>query len=201
MSIESTSNSIGGYYSSDSEITSKFYNFDHMRLLGGEHPDDKNFDEKMWNESLKNYQNWKCIEFKYPVHIFQLLPDDLRKSTFKSIGKKILYNIAEDCDYYLNEPGSYRTFELKNIPQNILEIIQDREADCDIFASVFDNNENSKNDFFDCQILKEPNTKPCIIIHDSLELEQTHMLNLILVKKTVKLSISENYAKCILFDS
>ncbi|PKY14694.1 hypothetical protein RhiirB3_519824 [Rhizophagus irregularis] len=165
MSIESTSNSIGGYYSSDSEITSKFYNFDHMRLLGGEHPDDKNFDEKMWNESLKNYQNWKCIEFKYPVHIFQLLPDDLRKSTFKSIGKKILYNIAEDCDYYLNEPGSYRTFELKNIPQNILEIIQDREADCDIFASVFDNNENSKNNFFDCQILKEPNTKPCIIIH------------------------------------
>ena len=28
-----------------------------MRLLGGKHPDEKDFDEKIWIESLKYYQN------------------------------------------------------------------------------------------------------------------------------------------------
>ncbi|GBC10311.1 hypothetical protein RclHR1_09510002 [Rhizophagus clarus] len=164
MSIESSINSIG-HNSSYSEITSEFYKFNHMKLLGGKNPDDEYFDEKKWNESLKEYQNWECIGFKSPVNIFQLLPDDLREETFKSIGKKILYTNTEDFDYYLNEPGRYQTFELKNIPQNILEIIQDEKADCDIFASVFDNNENSRSDLFCCKILREPNTKPSIIIH------------------------------------
>jgi hypothetical protein len=157
MSIRSSNS----YNSSDSEMTSKFY----IKLLGGEHPNNKAFDEKAWNESLKDYHNWECIGFKNPVNIFQLLPDDLRKRTFESIGKRVLYTSTEDCDYYLNEPGGYQTFELKNIPQNIMEIIQDEEVDCDIFASVFDINANSRNDFFDCYILKEPNTKPSIIIH------------------------------------
>ncbi|PKY49229.1 hypothetical protein RhiirA4_465110 [Rhizophagus irregularis] len=152
--------------------TSKFYNFNHIKLLGGKHPDNENFDEKAWIESLKDYQNWDCIEFKNPISIFQLLSDDLpgdlqdlRKRTYKSIGKRILYTINEDFVYFLNEAGRCRTFELQNISQNILEIIQNEEADCDIFPSVISTNENSKNVFFDCHILRKPKTKPSIIIH------------------------------------
>ncbi|GBB84212.1 hypothetical protein RclHR1_10830003 [Rhizophagus clarus] len=162
-----SSDSNVGYNFNNSERTSEFYNFNHIGLLGGKHPDDENFDEKAWNES---YQNWGCIEFRNPISIFQLLTDDLpdlqdlRKNAFKSMGKRILYTYTEDCDYPLYEPGRYRTFELKNIPQDTLEMIQNEEADCDIFASVFDNNETSKNVFFDCQILKKPKTKPSIII-------------------------------------
>jgi hypothetical protein len=147
------------------EKTSKFYYFNCIRLLGGKHPDDENFDEKAWIESLKDYTNWECIEFKNPINIFQLLIDDLRNQTFKSIGKRILHTSVEDCDYYLNESGRHKNFELKNIPQNILEMIHNEEADCDILASVIDTNANSKKVFFNCQILKKPNTKPSIIIH------------------------------------
>ncbi|PKY61134.1 kinase-like protein [Rhizophagus irregularis] len=86
--------------------------------------------------------------------------DDLRKRTYQSIGKRILYTSIEECYYCLYEPGMYQAFELNNFPRNILE-----EVDYDIFASVFENNENSKSDFFNCQILKKPNTKPSIIIH------------------------------------
>jgi hypothetical protein len=158
-----------GYEFSNSEGKSKFYSFNHMRILGGKHPDDENFDEKAWIESLIDHQNWDCIEFKNPINIFHLLPDDLRKKPFETIGKKILYTCIKDCDYYLNEPGRYRNFELK-LPQNVLNAILNEEACCDIFAAVVDT-ENSKNAFFNCQILK-PKTaeegkavKPRIIIH------------------------------------
>ncbi|EXX74762.1 uncharacterized protein OCT59_019245 [Rhizophagus irregularis] len=149
----------------NSEKTSEFYNFNHIKLLGGKHPDDKNFDEKAWIESLKDYQNWECIEFRNPISIFQLLDDELRKQTFETIGKRIIHTNTEDCVYHLNECGRHNVFELNNISQDILEIIHDEEADCDVFASVYEANENSKNVFFNCQILREPSAKPCIIIH------------------------------------
>ncbi|RIA88015.1 hypothetical protein C1645_827018 [Glomus cerebriforme] len=67
-----------GSNSSDSKKKSSFYSFDHMRLIGGAHPRGEGFDEKTWIESLKDYQNWRCIEFRNPISIFQFLPDDLR---------------------------------------------------------------------------------------------------------------------------
>ncbi|GBB84211.1 hypothetical protein RclHR1_10830002 [Rhizophagus clarus] len=180
-----TLNATIGYNSCGSEKTSEFYSFNHMGLLGGKHPDDEEFDEKAWIESLKDYQNWECIKFKNPISIFQLLSDDLpddlknlRKRTYKSIGKRILYTNIKECDYYLNELGRYRTFELQNIPQNILELIQNEEADCDIFASVIDTDENSKNVFFDCHILRKPKTKPSIIIHGIQKNFQKRIYNL-----------------------
>ncbi|GBC10196.1 hypothetical protein RclHR1_09420004 [Rhizophagus clarus] len=163
-SIKSSNIKIGGN-SSDLKSKSDFYSFDHMRLLGGNHPEDENFDEKVWIESLKDYQTWDCIEFKNPVSIFQLLPDDLYKETFKAIGKRILYKNIEEYDYYLFKPGRYRTVELRNIPKKISNIILNDDADCDIFAAVVDPDETSKKVFFNCQILKKPNAKPNIIIH------------------------------------
>ncbi|RIA88004.1 hypothetical protein C1645_776023 [Glomus cerebriforme] len=154
-----------GYNSNNTRKKSKFYSSNHMKLLGGKHPDDENFDEKAWIESLEDYQNWDCIEFKNPISIFQLLPDDLRKESFVSIGKRILYTSTEDYNYDLYELGRHGTFELRNIPENILEIILNEEADCDAFATVIDADEVSTNVFFNCQILRKPKAKPNIIIH------------------------------------
>ncbi|RIA91152.1 hypothetical protein C1645_822458 [Glomus cerebriforme] len=150
-----------GSKSIDSRKKSNFYSFDHMRLLGGTHPDGKDFDDKAWIESLKNYQNWDCIELKNPISIFQLLPDDLRKESFKSIGKKILYTSIEDYKFILNESDKP---EVVDLPYKVSEILQNKEADCDIFATVIDTDE-SKNDFFNCQILHPSNGKPSLIIH------------------------------------
>ncbi|CAB5383749.1 unnamed protein product [Rhizophagus irregularis] len=158
-----------GYEFNNSEGKSKFHASNHTRVLGGKHPDGENFDEKAWIESLIDHQNWDCIEFKNPINIFLLLPDDLRKKSFETIGKKILYTCIKDCVYYLNKPGRYRNFELK-LPQNVLEVILNKESGCDIFAAVVDT-ENSKNVFFSCYVLKPKVTeedkpvKPRIIIH------------------------------------
>ncbi|RIA95363.1 hypothetical protein C1645_816731 [Glomus cerebriforme] len=153
--------------SRDSKKKSKFYSFNYMKLLGGKHPSDKDFDEdaeKNWIESLKDYQNWDCIEFKDPISIFQLLPDDLRKESIKSIGKRILHASADEyCDYYLYEPGAYRNFVLNNMPY-ISRIIQNKDAECDVFATVVDT-EDSKNIFFNCQVFSDSESKPSIIIH------------------------------------
>ncbi|RGB33702.1 hypothetical protein C1646_669111 [Rhizophagus diaphanus] len=162
-----TSNANVGFNFNNSERKSKFYNFNHIGLLGGKYPDDEIFNEKAWIESLKDYQNWDCIEFKNPISIFQLLspddlpddlpnndhlpdglPSDLLKKIYKSIGNKILYTSIEEFDYFLNKPGRFRTLELKNIPRNILRIIFDKKAD--IYATIFDTNEKSKNVFFNC---------------------------------------------------
>ncbi|GES72687.1 hypothetical protein GLOIN_2v1815663 [Rhizophagus clarus] len=141
-------------------------------ILGGKC--DGNFDEGSWTESLKDYQNWDCIEFNNPISIFRFIPFDLRKELYMAIGKKILFTGTLDCDYYLNRPGSHRKFELKrsinDIPQNVFNIIQNEDADCDFFATVVDINENSKNVFFSCQILKQKvkdkeSIEPSIVIH------------------------------------
>ncbi|RIA91153.1 hypothetical protein C1645_132041 [Glomus cerebriforme] len=158
-----------GSKSSDSKKESSFYDFDQMKLIGGAHPEGKDFDDKAWIASLTVYQNWVCIEFRNPISIFQLLPDDLYKETFKLIGKKILYTCEDYCDYFLHEPGRYLIHEL-NLPQNVLNTILNDDADCDILAAVVDT-KDSKNIFFNCQVLKKPKAekekpaKPSIIIY------------------------------------
>ncbi|CAB4426277.1 unnamed protein product [Rhizophagus irregularis] len=169
MSPENSSDSIDSMeieIESDPDSSKKKTNFNSMRLLGGKHPKDKKFNEEAWIKSLNSYHTWECIEYRKPNNIFQLLPDDLRKESYKSIGKKVLYTNIIDYNYRLYEPGMYGTFELTDaIPRNILEIIQDEETDCDIFAAVVNVDKNSKDVFFNCQIFKEKNARPSIIIH------------------------------------
>ncbi|RGB25100.1 hypothetical protein C1646_821229 [Rhizophagus diaphanus] len=153
-----------GYNSNNSSKKSKFYSSNRMKILGGRHLNDENFDEKAWTESLEDYQNWDCIEYNDPISIFQILPDDLRKKTIESIGKRILYTSTEDYDYELYELGRHGIFELRNLPDNILEIILNEEADSDVFATVADTDEYSKA-FFNCQIFKKQKAIPIIIIH------------------------------------
>ncbi|RIA81543.1 hypothetical protein C1645_836840 [Glomus cerebriforme] len=114
--------------------------FNRTKLIGGKQPDSlENFNEEAWIKSLKeDYRNWDSIEFQDPVSIFQLLSDDLRNWETK-------------------------IFRL-NIPSDVLKIVQNKDADCNIFATVIDMTE-SKNDFFTCQVLYPPNGRPSLIIH------------------------------------
>jgi hypothetical protein len=134
-----------------------------FRLIGRNQPKSlEDFDEKAWIESLNDFVNWDCTEYKKPVSIFRPLPYELRERIFKSIGKRILYyDPGEDYNY---EPNGNKKFELKNIPSYIADIIQQKDAECNIFATVIDT-DDSKNDFFNCQILWIPNRKPKLVIH------------------------------------
>ncbi|CAB4428326.1 unnamed protein product [Rhizophagus irregularis] len=127
--------------------SSKYQSF---RLYGGKEVCSNNFNETDWVESLKDFNNWSCIKFKDPVNIFQLLSKDLRKQILLLVGKKILYTNTEDYNYHLSEPEKYyHTFKL-NIPENLLEILQNKDAECSIFATVIDKKEK---DIFNCQII------------------------------------------------
>ncbi|CAB4428347.1 unnamed protein product [Rhizophagus irregularis] len=64
----------------------------------------------------------------------------------------------EDYSYNLPESGS----QLINIPENILEILQNKDADCNIFATVIDKKEK---DIFSCQITWPINEDPRLLIH------------------------------------
>ncbi|CAB4442682.1 unnamed protein product [Rhizophagus irregularis] len=121
----------------------------------------ENFNEADWVESLRDFRNWSCIKFKDPVNIFQLLPENLRSQVLLLIGKKILYTNTEDFTYYLFEPEMHHTFKL-NIPENILKILQHKDADCSIFATAIDKKEK---DIFNCQVVWPPNEDPKLIIH------------------------------------
>ncbi|EXX72625.1 hypothetical protein RirG_067520 [Rhizophagus irregularis DAOM 197198w] len=134
-------------------------------LIGGEQPDSiENFDEKAWIKSLKDYRNWDCIEFQNPVSIFELLPADLRKRVIELVGKRIHHLKFEEFDYKLEEFGRPNIFELKNMPLNISKMIQNKDADCNVFATINDIT-GSKDDFFTWQVYCPPNSKPSLLIH------------------------------------
>ena len=63
----------------NSEGKSDYYKIKCAKLIGGQPPDNlKDFDEATWAKSLIDYRNWDSIEFRDPVSVFQLLPEDLR---------------------------------------------------------------------------------------------------------------------------
>ncbi|RIA80284.1 hypothetical protein C1645_838969 [Glomus cerebriforme] len=146
---------------------SKFCKFNNKILIGGEQPENfNNFDdaaEKAWVKSLENYKNWDCIEFKNPISIFKLLDDDLYKQILSLVGKKILYSKTEYVDYYWSDKNKPNFFELC-MPPNILKILDNEEADCNIYATVI-HTEESTNGSFVCQIFFPPHGKPRLIIH------------------------------------
>ncbi|CAB4446886.1 unnamed protein product [Rhizophagus irregularis] len=138
--------------------SSKYQSF---KLFGGKEVCSNNFNETDWVESLKGFKNWSCIKFEDPVNIFQLLSEDLCKQVLLLVGKKILYTNTEDYTYHLSVPGIHHTFKL-NIPKNILEILQNKDAECSIFATVIDKKEKN---VFNCQVVWPSNEDPKLIIH------------------------------------
>ncbi|CAB4376447.1 unnamed protein product [Rhizophagus irregularis] len=133
------------------------------KLIGGEQPDSlEEFDETAWIRSLKDFRNWDCIEYKNPISIFQLLPNNFHRRIFSLIGKKIHYSKIEDITYELKEFGKPQVFKL-DIPPKISKIVQNKKTDCNIFATVLDTDEN--DDFFNYQIFHPPKGIPSLIIH------------------------------------
>ncbi|PKK60936.1 hypothetical protein RhiirC2_792566 [Rhizophagus irregularis] len=132
-----------------------------FKLIGGRQLGISNFDEKDWAESLRDFRNWSCIKFKDSISIFQPLSENLRKQILSTVGKKILYTNTEDYTYYLFEYAKPKVFIL-NIPENILKIIQNKDSDCSIFATVMDEKEK---DIFNCQVVWSQNEDPKLIIH------------------------------------
>ncbi|CAB4411026.1 unnamed protein product [Rhizophagus irregularis] len=129
-----------------------------FKLFGGKQFNSNNFNETDWAESLRDFRYWSCTKFKDSVNIFQLLSEDLRKQILSLVGKRILFTSIEDYSYKLPESRS----QLINIPENILEILQNKDADCNIFATIIDKKEK---DVFSCQIIWSPNEDPRLRIH------------------------------------
>ncbi|CAB4440453.1 unnamed protein product [Rhizophagus irregularis] len=135
-----------------------------FKLIGGKKFISKDFNETEWRESLEEFRNWDCIKIKNPTSIFYHLPENLREEILSLVGKKILYLSTESYEYKLLKPGSHKILELKNVSKDILEILQDKNADCSIFATVVDK-KKVNNDIFNCQIFWPPNQEPKLIIH------------------------------------
>ncbi|CAB4400969.1 unnamed protein product [Rhizophagus irregularis] len=147
--------------SSKSLSKNNSFKYQSFKLFGGKEVCSNNFNETDWVKSLKDFRNWSCIKFEDPVNIFQLLSEDLRKQILFLVGKKILYTNTEYYTYYLFESGTHHTFKL-NIPENILKILQHKDAECNIFSTVLD--EKGK-DIFNCQVIWPSNEDPKLIIH------------------------------------
>jgi hypothetical protein len=143
------------FRSSSENNSSKYKSF---KLFGGKQFSSNDFNETDWVESLNNFRDWSYIKFNDPICIFQLLSDDLRKQILSLVRKKFLYVNTEDCNYKLSKSGR----QVINVPGNILEILRNKEADCNIFATVIDKKER---DIFNCQVIWLPNEDPKLIIH------------------------------------
>ncbi|CAB4442889.1 unnamed protein product [Rhizophagus irregularis] len=98
-----------------------------------------------------------------------------KNELFKLIGSKQSNNFEEFDEKAwiesLNDLGNWGCTEYKKpvsifrpLPYDLPDIIQKKDAECNIFATVIDT-EDSRNDFFNCQILWLPNEKPRLIIH------------------------------------
>ncbi|RGB32018.1 hypothetical protein C1646_763433 [Rhizophagus diaphanus] len=157
-----------GYFTENSSNSnylkgkSTSYKYNCTKIIGGKHPDNENFDEIAWFKTLKDYRNWKPIEFQNPVSIFQFLPIDLRRRISITFGKRILYMATEEHNYRIEEFEKPEIFKF-NMPANILKMIQNKE-EYNIFATVCDMLKLS-NDIFTCQVLYPSDGEPSLIIH------------------------------------
>ncbi|GBB90321.1 hypothetical protein RclHR1_17230002 [Rhizophagus clarus] len=148
-----------------SKGNSNSFEHEFFKLLGGESncvEKYEEFNKEVWAQSLNDFRCWDCIKYENRTSIFQLLPKNLRKDVYVSAGKKILHIKTDDFEM----SDVIGKFELKNIPQNISQIFQNKEAECNIFATVIDI-EQIKKTTFSWKILypSKKNEHPRIIIH------------------------------------
>ncbi|CAB4431660.1 unnamed protein product [Rhizophagus irregularis] len=148
---------LGGFYY---ETSSKMISIGGESNKTGWNPDEFNTYKRKWIKSLKR-NNWECIEFRNPKSIFRLLNDELREEVNKFFGKKILYKNVKSFKNLCLKYGNKETIKL---PLNKFSgIINNEKAGCSVFATVVDEDEE-KNDSFNCQIYHPKNGRPQLII-------------------------------------
>ncbi|CAB4422432.1 unnamed protein product [Rhizophagus irregularis] len=153
----------GGFINEKSTTQSTGSNMRCSKLIGGEQQDIEKLDKDKWIKSLVNYENWVCIEFRDLISIFRLLDDDkLCKEISIILGKKILYYEVISKNVLLNY-GEHYIVNLLDECEEIRKFINNKDAKCNIFATVVDN-EEKKNIFFNCQIYR-PQDEPQIVIY------------------------------------
>jgi hypothetical protein len=156
--------SIMNSFNSSSKNTNSSESKKSYEILGGKLFTSDDFDKSIWADSLRDYKLWSCIKIKNPISIFEPLSKKLRKKILSLIGKKILYTNIENHEYKLtNKTERYEIFKM-DIPEHILEILQNEEAECSIFPTIIDR-EGVKKDIFNCQIFWPQNDNPKLIIH------------------------------------
>ncbi|CAB5352848.1 unnamed protein product [Rhizophagus irregularis] len=147
--------------------TSNSSKYQSFKLFGGKQFSSSNFDEPVWVESLNDFKCWSCIKFKDPVNVFQILPEELRKQILLLVGKKILYTntkyytLGFGFSIFCHHPRIHHTIKL-NIPKNILEILQHKDTECSVFATV---NDKKEKDILNCQVICSQNEDPRLKIH------------------------------------
>ncbi|RIA87288.1 hypothetical protein C1645_828006 [Glomus cerebriforme] len=180
--IDPSTIKIGGNFN-DTNKKSTLHSSGGTRILGGTHPESENFIRNDWIKSLNDYQTWDCIEYKNPTSIFRILPKNIREESFKFIGKRILYISTHDCIYDLYKPGVCKKLVLKDI-ECISKIINNKDAECDVFAAVIDI-EDSKDICFSCQIvidseLNDRPVGPCVLINSIQKIFKKWKYNLVI---------------------
>ncbi|CAI2169164.1 14482_t:CDS:2 [Funneliformis geosporum] len=141
---------------------SKDYKSKCVEFIGGKLEGIENFDEIAWVKSLEDYKNWECVEFRNPTNIFQLLSDDLQRKIFVLLGKQIIYSKTETYNYSFGESNKPAIIVLRDV--NISKTLQNKDADCNIFATVVDE-EDTNNECFNCQIFWPQDDEPRLFIH------------------------------------
>jgi hypothetical protein len=151
-----------GYNSENSNKNINYSKCDDFNIIGGKVSSFVDFNENEWFDSLEDYCLWRYIGFEKPVSIFEPLPEELYRDIFLSIGKKILYFNNNINSENRSVEGTMGLISLREIPQHILEIIENKNAECSIFATV---DTGKKSNVYNCQILWEKDDKPKLMIH------------------------------------
>ncbi|CAG8474692.1 3975_t:CDS:2 [Cetraspora pellucida] len=84
-----------------------------------------------WVESLEDYANWRIIEYRKVVSIFEILEDNLRERVLEALGEKILYAKIDKQVFRFTSNKTPCKHAL-DIPENIKKNLKN----CQIFATI-----------------------------------------------------------------
>ncbi|RGB24786.1 hypothetical protein C1646_772599 [Rhizophagus diaphanus] len=154
----------GSYTPKSSEKKSNRMNLKYTKIIGGGYPESlDDFNEKAWIKSLdEDFRTWDVIEYQDTISIFQPLPTELRAQVRELVGKKILYSAYKGIEYLSNV--NTLKVELMEAPSEILNILANKDADCNIFATISEVGSKNKDDLFTYRVLRQTNEVPSILL-------------------------------------
>uniref|UniRef100_U9UCB6 Uncharacterized protein n=1 Tax=Rhizophagus irregularis (strain DAOM 181602 / DAOM 197198 / MUCL 43194) TaxID=747089 RepID=U9UCB6_RHIID len=164
VNVTGYANIKGSYAPKSSEKKSNRMNLKYTKIIGGSPPESlDNFNEKSWIKSLdEDFRAWDVIEYQDTISIFQPLPTELRAQVRELVGKKVLYSAYKGIEYLSNV--NPLKVELMEAPSEILSIITNKDADCNIFATISEMEPKNKDELFTYSVLRQTNEVPSILV-------------------------------------